>query len=84
MVVKTEVGPYDEDLFSLLKTLRKDIAEEEGVAAFMIFHNKSLIEMSQLCPQSHEDFLAINGVGPRKAQLYAHRFISVFSEFTKV
>ena len=33
-VVKTEVGPYDEDLFSLLKTLRKDIAEEEGVAAF--------------------------------------------------
>ncbi|RAP36531.1 DNA helicase RecQ [Candidatus Marinamargulisbacteria bacterium SCGC AAA071-K20] len=79
--VKTDLGPYDEDLFEILKDLRKEIADEEGLASFMIFHNKSLIEMSQSCPQTQDDFLEINGVGPRKAKLYAEKFMRTISEF---
>jgi ATP-dependent DNA helicase RecQ len=80
---KNDLGPYDEDLFETLKTLRKEIADEEKLASFMIFHNRSLVEMAQTCPQSHDDFLTINGVGPKKAELYAERFIQVIADFTR-
>lgn len=72
---------YDERLLAILKTLRKELAEKEGVAPFMIFHNKALIDMSRQMPQSMDDFLDINGVGPAKAKRYAAPFLGAMRDY---
>ena len=51
---------YDRILFSKLRALRKQIAERDDVAPFVVFSDASLIEMSQQMPQTTSEFLAIS------------------------
>ncbi len=65
----------DRVLFERLKQLRRRLAAEEGVAAFMIFADRSLMDMVRLKPATHAAFAAINGVGERKLEAYADVFL---------
>ena len=65
----------DRALFDRLKQLRRRLAAEEGVAAFMIFADRSLMDMVRLKPASRGDFAAVNGVGERKLDAYADIFL---------
>jgi len=65
----------DRALFEALKQLRRRLAVEEGVAAFMIFADRSLIDMVKLKPATRTDFAAVNGVGERKLDAYADVFL---------
>jgi len=70
----------DEALFERLKQLRRRLAAEEGVAAFMVFADRSLIDMVRLKPATRADFAAVNGVGERKLDAYADVFLEEIEE----
>lgn len=65
----------DETLFELLRRKRKELADEQNLAPYMVFSDKSLIEMSTLKPQSRAEFLTIYGVGEAKWQRYGEQFL---------
>lgn len=70
--------PLDADsrlLFEQLRVLRRTIAAERGVPAFMIFSDKTLREMAKVRPTSRSAMLAVKGVGPAKYESFGQRFI---------
>jgi ATP-dependent DNA helicase RecQ len=56
----------DSDLFEALRDLRREIARERGVPAYVVFTDVSLRDMARLRPRTREQFLAVHGVGERK------------------
>ncbi len=70
----------DQALFEALKQLRRRLAAEEGVAAFMIFADRSLIDMVRLKPATRDQFALVNGVGERKLEAYAEAFLETVAE----
>jgi ATP-dependent DNA helicase RecQ len=67
---------YDEDLFQLLKVLRTEIAQEEGIAPYMVFHDRTLKELATYKPKDDKALLSINGIGDTKAQRFGQRFLT--------
>lgn len=71
---------YDVTIFEVLKDLRLEIAQEERVAAFVIFHDRTLIEMAADLPVDKNQMLRIWGVGERSFQRYGNRFLEKIQE----
>lgn len=69
-------------LFDKLRQLRKQIADANSLAPYMIFADSSLKLMAQLRPKTIEEFAELSGVNEYKAQQYGDRFISTILEFT--
>ena len=67
-------------LFEKLRGLRLDLSKKLGVPPFVIFHDKTLIEMAILKPGSREEFLQINGVGEQKAEKFGEIFLQAIAE----
>jgi ATP-dependent DNA helicase RecQ len=72
---------YDEALFQKLSALRKSLAQEQQVPAFVIFGDRTLIEMCQVRPTSCQQMLAINGMGPIKWQKYGAIFLDAITTY---
>jgi len=68
------------ELLKKLKKLRLEIAHKENVPAFVIFSDRTLIEMSNKPSQNKEQLLEINGVGPKKLELYGELFLKLMKE----
>ncbi len=73
--------PFDAGLFAELRTLRRALAEKQGVAAFVIFGDRSLREMAAYLPQSPETFVKIYGVSARKLEQYGDLFLTVIRTY---
>ena len=71
------------ELFVILKDLRLNIAREEDIAPYIIFSDKTLLEMSNRYPKNKEEFCDISGVGELKAQKYGEKFIRVILEYMR-
>jgi ATP-dependent DNA helicase RecQ len=76
-------GPYadvldadDDALFQRLRALRGAISREEGVAAYMVFADRTLIEMARSRPRDLDDLSRIHGVGERKLKAYGDVFLA--------
>lgn len=67
----------DQALFTQLSLLRQKFAQKARVPAFVVFGDKSLIEMARSYPQNREEMLQINGVGPVKWERYGEPFLDV-------
>ncbi len=80
---KQPFSGYNEDLFAILRTLRKQLADEQGVPPYVVFGDASLAEMSALQPRDSQGFLAINGVGERKLERYGQPFLDAITGFTE-
>jgi ATP-dependent DNA helicase RecQ len=74
-----EASPVGEDeaLFMALKTLRKRIADEKGLPAYLVFGDTALKQMTAFKPMSEPEFLAISGVGPKKLVQYGDEFLKL-------
>ncbi len=70
-------------LFDALRKLRTDIAREEGLPPYIIFNDKTLIEMCVRLPLDEDAMLDIAGVGVNKLQKYGRRFLAVIVDFKK-
>ena len=73
--------PYDEDLFEKLRSLRKELASEQGVPPFVIFSDRTLHEMACHFPTTKMQLLAISGVGETKLSRYGTQFMEAIEEF---
>jgi ATP-dependent DNA helicase RecQ len=65
----------DETLFERLRELRKRLADERDVPAYIIFSDVSLRQMARNCPESEGDFARISGVGEKKLREFGEVFL---------
>jgi len=79
--VRGEALDYNVDLFQTLRTLRKELADAEGLAPYMIFADRSLHEMSIHFPHSVAALRTIHGVGERKCGQYGEQFLHAITTF---
>ncbi len=79
--VAGELTSQGSELFELLRKLRTEIASEEGVPPYIIFSDKTLIDMCIKLPENEEQFLDVSGVGAHKLEKYGDRFLRVIREF---
>ena len=73
----------DNDLFDILKVLRKRIAEEQNIPPFVVFSDATLKGMSRTYPLNEEALLKIPGVGAFKLEKYGEMFISVVKSYVE-
>jgi len=69
----------DRGLFDALRSLRRRLATERGVPAYVVFGDASLRDMARLRPAPLEAFLEVKGVGDRKAEAYGDAFLDAIS-----
>ncbi len=77
----TKTAPINEKMFNILKVVRSEIAEKEGIPAFMIFHNTTLMEIAKELPTTESQFLDISGVGNMKNEKYGKVFIDAVNDY---
>lgn len=73
-------SPDADALFGKLKALRKRIADAKGLPAYIVFSDAALLDMVQLKPRSEEEFLLVQGVGPKKLAQYGAEFLELLRE----
>jgi len=66
--------------FETFRALRTKISREEGIAPYMVFSDKTLIEISNTLPITNEEFLNISGVGQLKLDKYGQIFMNLSKE----
>lgn len=70
-------------LFDKLKELRLEIARAEKIPPYIVFNDKTLIDMCAKMPTTKSDMLNVSGVGENKYSKYGERFIAVIKEYVK-
>lgn len=76
---KALVSEEDAPLLSALKAKRRALAEAQRVPAYVVFTDRTLIEMAETRPQSLDDMARISGVGAKKLETYGRAFLEVIS-----
>ena len=74
---------YDAGLFERLRTLRKRLADERDVPAYIVFSDVSLRQMAREYPKTESDFARISGVGEKKRLEFGQVFFNEIAEFLK-
>jgi ATP-dependent DNA helicase RecQ len=73
----------DEELYSILKDLRKKISKQKDVPPFVIFQDPSLEDMAIQYPITIDELQNITGVGAGKAQRYGAEFIEIIKKYVE-
>ncbi|MCX6322410.1 MAG: DNA helicase RecQ [Bacteroidia bacterium] len=73
----------DEELFSILKDLRKKLSKQKDVPPFVIFQDPSLEDMAIQYPVTIDELQNITGVGAGKAQRYGEEFIEIIKKYVE-
>ncbi len=66
---------YETALFQQLKDVRKELATEENVAAYIVLSDATLLELATFLPHSKEELSKISGFGQVKLEKYGHSFL---------
>ncbi|HET6655289.1 MAG TPA: DNA helicase RecQ [Gammaproteobacteria bacterium] len=75
-----DIAPGDEGLWEALRTVRRELADQQGVPGFVIFHDTTLREMVASRPATDDEFLALSGVGQKKLEAYGADFMKAIAE----
>ena len=75
-------GGESEDLFEALRGLRKQLADQEGLPAYIVLSDKVLHLLSISRPTTIEDFGSISGIGEYKKKKYGKDFVNLIRQFT--
>ena len=75
-----ELPGSDEDLLVALKELRLNLARERGVPAYLIFSDRSLLDMSRNKPSTKAEFAEVFGVGQAKLRDFAQPFLALIAK----
>ena len=76
-------GAADEELFSMLKDLRKKVAKQHGLPPFVIFQDPSLEDMAVQYPVTIEEMQNITGVGVGKARKFSAEFVKLIKAYVE-
>lgn len=77
-----ELAEDDAAVYEQLRSLRLQLAQQQGVPPYVIFHDASLREMAQLRPHTTQELLGINGVGQAKLERYGDAFLAELNAAT--
>ena len=72
---------YNTALFETLRTLRKEIADSQGVPAFVIFSDNTLADMCRKLPKNRGEMLHVSGVGAVKMMRYGKQFLAAIQAY---
>jgi ATP-dependent DNA helicase RecQ len=76
-----DIADNDLALWDALRACRKQLATEQGIPPFMIFHDATLKDMLENKPSSLENFARISGVGQKKLDKYGAQFLAVLNDY---
>ncbi|PGT73916.1 DNA helicase RecQ [Bacillus cereus] len=79
--VETRQIVQDHPLFEVLREVRKEIAQGEGVPPFVIFSDQTLKDMCAKMPQSESELLTVKGIGEHKLVKYGSHFLQAVQHF---
>jgi len=82
-VVRAQVADEDLGLLALLKAKRRALAEAQNVPAYVVFPDRTLIEMAEKKPATLDQMAGITGVGARKLESYGAAFLEVITGAAK-
>ncbi len=74
---------YDENLFDLLKKLRKDVAKKKNLPPYVVFQDPSLEEMATVYPTTKDELAKINGVGMGKITKFGKPFLDLIEKYVE-
>ena len=77
--VKTLISDEHAPMLTALKAKRRVLAEAAGVPAYIIFNDKTLIDMAQRRPLNLDEMSQINGVGTKKLENFGNIFLAVIN-----
>jgi ATP-dependent DNA helicase RecQ len=75
--VAGELQPADQPVFEALRALRAELAREQNLPAYVIFHDATLRAMASQRPRSLDELARVNGVGASKLERYGERMLAV-------
>jgi ATP-dependent DNA helicase RecQ len=78
---KSEAENLRDELFEVLRTLRKKIADGQKVPPYVVFNDATLTEMADKKPITSQALLAISGVGVKKMESYGEEFLETIVNF---
>lgn len=78
---ETEKISEDNELFDILRRLRKEIAAEERVAPFVIFHDSTLQDMITRLPSNQKEMMKVSGMGKIKFKKYGSQFLEKINRY---
>jgi ATP-dependent DNA helicase RecQ len=70
------IAPHETALWQSLRELRAQLAREQGVPAYVIFHDATLLQMLRERPQTPAQLGSISGIGAAKLARYGQTFLS--------
>ena len=79
--VGDDIGAGAAELFAALRRLRKDLADQAGVPPYVVFPDRTLIEMAETRPDSEEVLAGVYGVGRTKLDRYGPAFLDCIRKF---
>ena len=74
---RAALGPEHQALFDALRARRRELAREQGVPPYVIFHDTTLEAMAEQQPRSLEEFATLPGVGEKKLERYGTTFMEL-------
>jgi len=74
---------HDPELFEALRQVRRELADEARLPAYMIFSDRALLEMATFLPEDESQFLTINGVGEAKLAKYGAQFLQAIRAYSE-
>ena len=77
------IESVDRNLFAELKALRRVIADEKNVPAYIVFSDATLVDMCKKLPTTLSEMLEVSGVGGVKLDLYGDSFLQVLRAYHK-
>jgi len=78
---KKKTAEVDAGLFAELKALRRELADENHVPAYIVFSDATLIDMCKKLPTTKEELLEVSGVGKVKIMLYGDKFLQTVKSY---
>jgi ATP-dependent DNA helicase RecQ len=77
------LGEESTDLFEELRTLRKRLADQQAIPAYIVLADKTLHLLASQRPTTLEEFGRVNGIGEYKKEKYGKEFVEVINKFLK-
>lgn len=77
----SRITNYENSLFDELRKKRKELADAKGVPPYVIFSDKSLVEMCQQLPKNKKEFIQVFGVGEQKLKKYGDVFLEIIKNY---
>jgi ATP-dependent DNA helicase RecQ len=76
-----DANPVGDPLFDALRACRRELAQEQGVPPYVIFHDSTLREMAEQRPSNIREMSHISGIGQKKLDAYGDAFLAAIRPF---